>query len=854
MRALAVHLGVVLAAGVVAAQNPASFSSTNLSSVTTVRTGGWTSNAVEVGDFTGDGVDDVLVAHTVAPQDLVLLKNDGSGNFSANSLGSVPGIVQVVSGRFNADSLLDIAWIQGSAGNVGVRLGNGNGTFGPTNTLALGATLSSIAVSDLDGDAKVDLAVTNSTAGTVTILKGDGLGGFAPLATLPGGPSPTSIRIANFNGDGRRDIVVANAGTPQITLLLNAPSGFLAPITIHLGDAANALDTGDIDADQHVDIAVCTPTDVEIFFGSGTGVFSTQHSYATGRSPSRVSMFDASGDGLLDIVTADATAGCVTVLANLGAAGFALQREIAIGPGPIDMSYGHFNSDVYADMALANGDSPGRVWILRGPLQPIFDVSTLVTPGVYPGELHALDIDLDGDLDLVATGAGSGFLIYRNNANGLTGPVGVPGYDAAWTLGIGDFNNDGRPDVLEGFALGSGELQFGQANGSFVVGNTALRVGRSPRHIVVADFDQDGNADFAVTNEYHSNISVRLGDGTGHFGPMVEYVVGWRPSDLVAADLDGDGNLDLAVATWSNGSPGIVGFRGNGSGAFTPMGALSNHIALSLAAADLDGDGDVDLVANSNAGEALILLGNGNGTFVPHVVAPGAAWSWSITLADLDRDGDLDISATDHDGDNVGLIEQLTPGVFRFDGRVGVGHQPTSVASGDFDGDGAIDLAVSNSYNSYSLSVLDHSSPAVPDIAVYCTAKTNSLGCVPELAVSGLPSISSPQACRIQASQELSHAPGTLFYGSAPLSVPFSGGFKCVAGPVRRTPLQDSGGTPGQSDCSGFYAFDINAWMRGGNDPALLAGTPVFCQFWSRDAASPAPINLTAAVHLVICP
>jgi hypothetical protein len=131
----------------------------------------------------------------------------------------------------------------------------------------------------------------------------------------------------------------------------------------------------------------------------------------------------------------------------------------------------------------------------------------------------------------------------------------------------------------------------------------------------------------------------------------------------------------------------------------------------------------------------------------------------------------------------------------------------------------------------------------------FCTAKLNSLGCVPAVAFSGSPSASAPVPFLITASNVINQRPGILFYGQGPSSVPFQDGFLCVASPIVRTPLQFSAGSAlPVVDCSGTYTFDFNAWIQGGNDALLVAGQQVAVQYWSRDPDSPSTTGLTDAV------
>ena len=98
---------------------------------------------------------------------------------------------------------------------------------------------------------------------------------------------------------------------------------------------------------------------------------------------------------------------------------------------------------------------------------------------------------------------------------------------------------------------------------------------------------------------------------------------------------------------------------------------------------------------------------------------------------------------------------------------------------------------------------------------------------------------------------------GLFFYGFGQAAVPFLGGTLCVQPPLRRTPVQNSGGNgPPSDDCSGTYAFDFNALIQGGGDPGLVAGADVYAQYWGRDPADTTGFgsSLTDAISFTIAP
>ncbi|HUR27147.1 MAG TPA: hypothetical protein VM509_03105 [Planctomycetota bacterium] len=139
----------------------------------------------------------------------------------------------------------------------------------------------------------------------------------------------------------------------------------------------------------------------------------------------------------------------------------------------------------------------------------------------------------------------------------------------------------------------------------------------------------------------------------------------------------------------------------------------------------------------------------------------------------------------------------------------------------------------------------------------YCTAKVNSLGCLPTINFTGTPSTVATSGFTITSTQVRNQKPGLLIYtASGRSAVPFQGGTLCVAPPVRRSiPLNSNGSPLPVNDCSGVYSIDMNAFSHGvlGGTPAAyltVTGTVVDTQFWGRDPGFPAPNNSTLSAAL----
>ena len=141
------------------------------------------------------------------------------------------------------------------------------------------------------------------------------------------------------------------------------------------------------------------------------------------------------------------------------------------------------------------------------------------------------------------------------------------------------------------------------------------------------------------------------------------------------------------------------------------------------------------------------------------------------------------------------------------------------------------------------------------DAATYCTAKVNSLGCVPAIGWAGTPSATGTDDFHASASAVRNGKAGILIWSFTPNSVPFFGGTLCVAPQITRTPAQLAGGSPPPaSDCSGAYDFHwSHSYMT---SKSIGPGSTVYCQWWSRDQGFPAPNNvgLTDGLRFVVGP
>ena len=179
-------------------------------------------------------------------------------------------------------------------------------------------------------------------------------------------------------------------------------------------------------------------------------------------------------------------------------------------------------------------------------------------------------------------------------------------------------------------------------------------------------------------------------NGDGTFKPRVDFATGLFPNSVAVGDFNGDGKPDLALA---NGSGTVSVLLGNGDGTFQPhVEYPAGPGAFSVAVGDFSGDGKLDLaVANNNgnqSGTVSVLLGNGDGTFQPHVDYPVGVGPYSVAVGDFNRDGKLDLVVANYPSIfTVSVLLGNGDGTFQPQVTYPVGRQPISVAVADLSGD-----------------------------------------------------------------------------------------------------------------------------------------------------------------------
>lgn len=316
------------------------------------------------------------------------------------------------------------------------------------------------------------------------------------------------------------------------------------------------------------------------------------------------------------------------------------------------------------------------------------------------------DFNRDGRLDQLAYGPDFSTVVYFGNGDGTfsLGPANPTPITDPGTIAVGDFNNDDIPDLaVENIDTGTVSIFLGKGDGTLTAGGSfSPPVANS---LSVGDLNNDGNADLILSSSVVTTIW--LGDGKGGFTMAPPSTQPLPTSEafappVIVTDLNGDRKADLVFNVGN-----YIDVRlGNGDGTFVeaPAGVPMRFVGncTGVVVADFNGDGKPDLaVADSGdpelPGGVFLLLGNGNGTFGSPDFAPayiGGEFPESLALGDFNGDGKVDL-AEDDGYQQVETFMGNGDGTFVNGSSFYSNTSYDSIFAADFNNDGLSDLFLS---------------------------------------------------------------------------------------------------------------------------------------------------------------
>ena len=316
---------------------------------------------------------------------------------------------------------------------------------------------------------------------------------------------------------------------------------------------------------------------------------------------------------------------------------------------------GDLDGDGDLDLVIANGRHwPQQNYLLMNGGRARFSiVRPLGLDQCTSYAAEPIDVDGDGDLDIVTGNAMAPCQLFINDGNAefaVGEPLSV--ISSVRSLTISDLNGDGHQDVIATSRGMPNLAHLNDGNGGL---NQVVQFGAtddSTIDVAIADFNRDGAQDLALANRDAQRNQLLMQSPSLHFKASPLGGMREQSRAIAVADMNGDGNLDCVIG--NIGSPNRIHF-GDAAGGFSTevsFGAEGRQ-TYAIVASDIDQDGDVDLVSAVVGGQNVVYFNEGDGkTFLERSFGDALNATYGLCVADLDGDGFADVAVANSGAQN----------------------------------------------------------------------------------------------------------------------------------------------------------------------------------------------------------
>lgn len=617
-------------------------------------------------DIDADGDTDIVFGSRY-DSTVAWFENKGAGqSWSLHTISTVAGGVRSVRGDdVDGDGDMDVLAANGADDEI-VWFDNAGGGSGWTvRTIGFGLFPRDVESCDIDGDSDVDAVHASYSDNTVAWHEnetGDGQSWTRHLITTSA-DSAISVNCADVDGDGDRDVLSASFGDGTIAWHENDGTGTnwtFHTVTTIAGEPTSVV-ASDLDDDGDLDIVATENSAAEVtwYENDSAGANWTRHRFSNVIfGLIAVHSDDLDNDGDNDVLAAAALDDKVVWFRNdtiHRSAAFPAGLSIATLDDARDIATGDITGNGLVDAAAVSFNENTVAWYSNAAAS--WTPFTVTTTANGASSVELADLDADGDLDIIYTAAQDDAVAWQEND-------GSP-FDGGWAVHTVttsaesardaiavDLDRDGDLDLVSASKVDN-KLAWYESDGTPADGGWAthtITTGASgTESVIAADLDGDGDPDLVSVNFFSDSLDWYENDGTPADGGWVTHSLAAgidEPKSVAAADLDGDGDIDIIGA--SQAADAIIRYENDGTPADTAWSALTITSAASVAqavhAADMDADGDVDVVSASS-GDSKVAWYENDGTgasWTLHTVSVTAGAVGAVTSADVDGDGDVD--------------------------------------------------------------------------------------------------------------------------------------------------------------------------------------------------------------------